>query len=386
MSLYKRRNHWWFKIKFQGALIRESARTTSKNIAREAERARRRELELAANGLLPREKPLLFSLAADRWFESKTALTPLGKAYYRQYIGKLKRHFSNRLVSDITSDDIAALQRKRQAQGLSGRQTNCEVATLRTILKKHRRWSDIAPDVTMLPEREDTGRAISPEHEEPLLDAIGQSISPSLYPFFILSLDGGLRPAEIRALRRGNLNLTWNDGVISEGAIIVGSSKTAGGRGREVPLTRRACGALTLWLSRFPQAAPESYLFPFHHVGFAGDNRKPHLWGIDLNRPMGTHSYKRAYDTARQRAGFDYRLYDARHTFITRLAENPVVSEETIRQLAGHVSQKMLSRYAHIRQAARRAAIAAIEVTAISGKEGAQKGAQYDESERVKLN
>jgi hypothetical protein len=37
------------------------------------------------------------------------------------------------------------------------------------------------------------------------------------------------------------------------------------------------------------------------------------------------------------------------------------VSEETIRQLAGHVSQKMLDRYAHIRTAARKAAIATLE-------------------------
>jgi integrase len=71
--------------------------------------------------------------------------------------------------------------------------------------------------------------------------------------------------------------------------------------------------------------------------------------GIDLNCSMGTYSYKRAYKTACAKAGVDYRLYDARPTFVTRLAENPAVSEETIRQLAGHVSPRMLARYAHIR-------------------------------------
>jgi hypothetical protein len=43
------------------------------------------------------------------------------------------------------------------------------------------------------------------------------------------------------------------------------------------------------------------------------------------------------------------------------LAENPKISEETIRQLAGHVSPKMLGRYAHIRAQARRDAIATLE-------------------------
>ena len=75
---------------------------------------------------------------------------------------------------------------------------------------------------------------------------------------------------------------------------------------------------------------------------------------------MGTYSYKRAYNRI-AKAGGDYRLYDARHTFVTRLAENPAVSEETIRQLAGHVSPRMLARYAHIRAQARRDAIATLE-------------------------
>jgi integrase len=76
---------------------------------------------------------------------------------------------------------------------------------------------------------------------------------------------------------------------------------------------------------------------------------------------MGTYSYKRAFNTARDKAGLDYRLYDARHTFITRLAESSAISEETIRQLAGHVSPRMLARYAHIRVQARRDAIAILE-------------------------
>lgn len=55
------------------------------------------------------------------------------------------------------------------------------------------------------------------------------------------------------------------------------------------------------------------------------------------------------------------RFYDARHSFVTKLATNPAISEETIRQLAGHVSPRMLGRYAHIRAQARRDAIATLE-------------------------
>src|SRR5205823_3334441 len=114
--------------------------------------------------------------------------------------------------------------------------------------------------------------------------------------------------------------------------------------------------------------------------------------GVDLNRPMGTYSYKRAWNTARRKAGSDYRLYDARHTFVTRLAENSAVSEETIRQLAGHVSPRMLGRYAHIRVQARRAAIATLERVEDSAEtedfalDGAQNRAHSAEPSKLVLN
>ena len=392
MSLYRRGNIWWFKFRFEGQLIRESANTNSKTLARDAERARRRELETAVNRIQKRERMPLFKLAAEEWLASKIALTPLGRAYYKQYQAKLIRHFGNRLVSDVTANDIVSLQRKRQTEGLSGRQVNCEIATLRAILKHYGLWASISGRVKMLRERVDTGRALSMEDERKLLDATAHSPSAALYPFFVLSLDAGLRPSETRSLRRRDLNLVWQNGAIAEGEIIVGRSKTEAGSGRLIPLTRRACAALTLWLSRFADAGPDAFVFPFHHVGFTGNGREPHIWGVDLNRPMGTYSYKRAWNTARRKVGVDYRLYDARHTFVTRLAENSAVSEETIRQLAGHVSHRMLARYAHIRVQARRAAIATLEgvesgtEAANSMVDGAQNWAQTADSSNSVLN
>lgn len=73
-----------------------------------------------------------------------------------------------------------------------------------------------------------------------------------------------------------------------------------------------------------------------------------------------------------------YRWHDLRHSFITRLLEDPNVSEETIRALAGHVSKKMLERYSHIRIQAKQAAIAALErrCDALSADDSEGDGAQ----------
>src|SRR5262245_37018130 len=42
---------------------------------------------------------------------------------------------------------------------------------------------------------------------------------------------------------------------------------SAEGTGRAIPLTRRACAALTLWLSRSPQASSNSFVFPAYRIG-----------------------------------------------------------------------------------------------------------------------
>jgi hypothetical protein len=53
---------------------------------------------------------------------------------------------------------------------------------------------------------------------------------------------------------------------------------------------------------------------------------------------------------------------------LERLAENPAVSEQTIMALAGHVSKSMLARYSQIRQAAKQAAIDALEAGRTAAK------------------
>ena len=70
---------------------------------------------------------------------------------------------------------------------------------------------------------------------------------------------------------------------------------------------------------------------------------------------------KHAWETLREEAGISCRLYDLRHTFATRLAENGV-AESTMLALMGHMSRTMLERYSHIRMAAKRSAVAGIRL------------------------
>ena len=358
MSVYKRGQTYWYEFVFNGSRIRESTKTNSKAVAREAERARRRELELGVNRLAKREPMPLFKSAAERWLSGLSGLAEKSVASYRQYVRSLSAEFGDRLVCDIDHDAIVRLQRKRLAEGKSPRTVNYEVHALRLILKHFNLWWPLADKVRMLKGERRPGQALSHEQEARLLDAIRAGGSPALEPLFIVSIDSGLRASEVRTLRRGDVKLA-SSGEGFDGEIVVRRSKTEAGTGRVVPLTRRAAGALAAWLGSLPEAGPEAYVFPRHQVGFGPCGRGSVLSGIDFTRPM--QGWKSAWSRARRMAGINARWHDLRHTLVSRLAENPAISEETIRALAGHVSHQMLSRYAHIRAQAKRAAIASLE-------------------------
>jgi integrase len=365
MSTYKRGGVWWYEFAFQGQRIRESAGTNSKTLAEKIERHRRRQLEECANGIVKRERPPLLSVAVERWLDSRAGLAPHTLENYRLYSRKLAEYFGQRLVSDIDERDIAGLIRERQRQGLKPRRINIELAVLRMMLRHFGVWDSVKGRVRSLREPHDVGRAISHEDEESILIAIRDSRSPALLPLFVLSVDTGLRASELRALRHRDLNVTWHDGAIEQGWLTVSRSKTEGGTGRTIPLTRRGCAVLSLWLSRFPSAGPDHYAFPAHKIGFTGNSRRSDLYAIDPSRPVG--SWKKAWRDVLRAAGLHYRWHDFRHTFVSRLAENSAVSEQTIITLAGHVSKSMLARYSHIRSAAKQAAIATLEQADFAG-------------------
>jgi hypothetical protein len=104
---------------------------------------------------------------------------------------------------------------------------------------------------------------------------------------------------------------------------------------------------------------PVWYLFPF--------GRANHL---DPTRPVTT--IKTAWKNAKVRAGVTGRLHDARHTITTELAEHGA-GDQTIMDIAGHVSPRMLRHYSHIRMQAKRHALEGIATTDNSRLEETQE-------------
>jgi integrase len=347
MSLYRRGDVWWYKFRFAGQMIRESSKSESKTVAKDAERVRRRELEESWNQIKRRKLPPLFSLAAADWLKTRTGIATSTERSYKLAISQLTKNFGKQLLCDLSGEDLAAYQTRRKREGVSNRTVNLELGVLRSILRRYRMWEPIAADVDFLKESASPGRALTHEEETALLDAASKSRCRSLYPVIMLALNTGMRASEIRGL-------TWAQVDFLAKSLMVGKSKTAAGTGRIIPLNPRAVAALTHWRGLFPGAQPEHHVFPHEKYGLAGNDRQLCAYEIIPTEPM--HRWKVGWEGARKAAKVSCRFHDLRHTFISRLAESQA-SDSTVMALAGHVSRAMMERYSHIRMEAKRRAV-----------------------------
>jgi len=351
---------WYYEFHFAGQKVRESAKTRSKEMARRAENARRRDLEESYHGLKKRAAPRLFSVAADEWLTlKKPSIAERSYAIEQANLKHLRPTFGKSLITDIDGNDISRYQQQRLEEKASPKTVNLEIGTLRAILRRNRLWAEIQPDVRMLATREDIGRAVSPEEESKLLAECGQSRSRSLLPAVTLALNTCMRYSEIRLLQ-------WNGVDFDARTITVGKSKTDFGTGRVIPLNPRAAAVLEFWASNFPNRKPTDYVFPAERYGGAGDDFTACTYQTDPTKPIGR--WKEAWEAAKLRANVQCRFHDLRHTGCTRMLEAgesfPVVA--MLMGWSPATTVRMAKRYGHIGQSALRRAVEAISTPAPS--------------------
>ena len=165
-----------------------------------------------------------------------------------------------------------------------------------------------------------------------------------------LALNTGIRHDELRVL-------TWRQIDLVNEAVTVGSSKTAHGTGRSVPLNARALKAMTSWAQDFPKRKPHHYVFPSEKVGVAGNDRIVSVFDTAPGKAIS--SWKVAWTTARENAGVSCRFHDLRHTTVTRLLESGAAFGvvATIMGWSPATSVRMAKRYGHIGESAQRQAL-----------------------------
>lgn len=340
--IYKRGKNgiYSYRFRFAGRMIHESARTTSKTLARDAERQRRRDLEERINGIKKRGLPPTFERAAREWQANRAhQIATNTQSVARLALKHLLPAFGPKLLCDIAPRDITDYQRIRLQSGAQGRTVNIEIAALRQVLKASDLWLPLAGKVRMLRERHDVAKALTPEQEHALLGATAETDS-ACHTATVLALNTAMRKDEIRLLR-------WSQIDFEKRELIVGHSKTDAGTGRLITINQPAFEGLVHWASRFSNARADHYVFPWCEYR-----------QIDATRP--TKGWRTAWRHALKRAGFHCRFHDLRVTCITKLSESSQANDQTIMSIAGHVSKRMLEHYSRIRTDAKRVALDAI--------------------------
>lgn len=349
MALFKRGDVWWYEFIFARRRIRESAKTSRKTIAVEAERGRRLELEKTLAGLpVEKRENRINSVAGvvSKYLahysinhRAKSVLFATGR------LAHVTRLLGPTLLQDLTEDAVRAYIKTRLGEKASGRTINMEVGELSRAVGHP--WSILWPKVRKLEERKDVGIALSPDQERRLLDAVTEQDSPNrsqtLGTFLRVALLTGMRAGEITSL-------SWGQVDLESRILSVGRAKTASGTGRQIPLNDDLYAVLSIhaaWFTqRFGETKPEYFLFPF-------GNPTPN----DPTRPITDISG--SWNALRVRAGVKCRLHDLRHTAATKMCEAGV-PESTMLALMGHMSRAMLERYSHIRMSAKRTAVEAL--------------------------
>jgi len=296
MPIRKRGDRWQVDVQARG--IRTRCTVGTKALAIETERKLREDAERQAAGLQPRRQ------LADALAEYLTTHAPALKSH-SSTLSKarlIEPHLYRPLdrIADAASAIIKA------GAGLTPATINRRLALLRRLgnLAHQWGWSDTAlgSRVRLLQERQDRHIYLTPDQ---VLALVAACPTEAVRDAVWLAACTGLRRSELLALRKQD----WRGG-----ALWLATSKS--GRPRLVPVPQDAFDVC----ERLPLALTANYL-------------------------------RRGFEQAREAAGLAHvRFHDLRHSYAS-LAIAAGVDLRVLKELMGHSTMQMTSRYAHLQDA-----------------------------------
>lgn len=325
MSLWKRGNVYWSFVYVDGVRHAQSTGTGNLRQATLIEQRFKDELNLKRHHIVQLNPDMTFGELAARFVAEGER-----RAWHIDRLKQLLPYWAETPIGRIHKSMAADYRRRRHAEKtITDTTVNRDLEALRHILFWALDEGFLAANplnrLRLVPERRKPRSVVSTEEEHKLLAAAASH----LRELIIASLHTGMRRGEL-------LNQRWEHLDFKRKLLFVTRSKTAGGEGREIPLTERLHSLL---LSR---RQPEGLVFTFQ------------------NRSITT--IKTAWKAAIRRAGIRYyRFHDLRHTFNTRLMEAGVI-QDVRRALMGHsTGRDVNSIYTHVELPVKREAIRKLE-------------------------
>ena len=346
MALWKRGRVWWSYVNVGGIRHAKSCGTGNVRIAQKVDQQFREELALVRLGMAVPHPEMAFGELSARFLAEGSP-----KPYHLDRLKLLLPYFSEIPIGRITKALVRDYRAERHARKkVSDTTVNRDLEALRHMLYWALDEGLLAVNplsrMPLVRERRKPRMVMNVAEEARLLAAA----SPHLRSIIIAALDSGMRRGEILGQR-------WEHVDLGRGLLFVTRSKTAGGEGREIPLTRRLHALLAV------STEPRGPIFVFK------------------GRPI--RIIKSAWKATIRRAGIRYyRFHDLRHTFNTRLMEAGVM-QEIRKALMGHSSgEEINSIYTHIEVPVKREAIRKLEEwVEVQIKKLQEEGNQHDSTE-----
>jgi integrase len=210
---WKKSATWWYDFTFAGMRIKESANTTLKTIAREAEAKRGRELQLGINALpsTRRERIATIEQLAETFLEDYKVRQPKSAVFASYALAHVKRLLGASMTVDVTDKAVIKYQTTRLKEKAAPKTINEEVGlllrllpamqagALRAQLKQVRKLK--------LKVRTKVGKAYTEDEKTALRTAAGNAPrSKGILLATMLAQHAGMRDKEIRTLQWTGFN------------------------------------------------------------------------------------------------------------------------------------------------------------------------------------
>lgn len=333
MSIYRRgaSGIWWVRFQTNGREIRTSTGTSDRKKALEIERRMRSQADEDIHCIrMQRSLKRTFGEAVVHWLESREYPTSM-ESHIRSVTAELK---------DVQLTDILpaveAMRAKYAKQGLSPLTVNRRLAVVKRVLTlAHRRWKwinePLASHIELCSEKGSMREVfLTAEEIDVLISAIPDE---AVRDFALVASLTGMRRGELLALKPSHLR---------PGCVLLTSDITKSSKPRAIPL-----------LEEVEEILKKRLPWKFNHS-----------------------AVEYQFRLARSAVGMGHvRFHDLRHSFASRLVENPEVPMGVVRDLLGHSSLSITSRYSHLRRETLARAVNTLrrDVQTTPEKEGVEK-------------
>jgi len=337
MGVYKKKDRWYIDYYLLPSRKRKREVVTIPGVdpaqinredAKKALSIRKAELAQGKFDILQTEKALPFkSLLKDylEWAKDNH------KSYDRDISAtkQLLKFFENIKINNLTSWHISRYKSERKSLDIKPETINKELSILRRMLNLAVEWKKISQNPIKKMDLEKVPKSNPRLIKDWEFNLLYKNAVEHFKPILLCAYMTGMRRGEIAKLK-------WSDVDLEQRCIYVNETKNDDCR--SIPINE----SLYQILVNLKNSASSIYVF-------TAREGKPYT---------GKNVWRTAWDNAFKKAGIDYcTFHHLRHTFTSRLIVDEKEDYATVMALTGHKDIRMLQRYSHTREEAKRSAV-----------------------------